>query len=131
MDICETIPKVLMGDEKRITQVTFHLLTNAIKFSPVNSKINLSVTKLSEENDIITLKIDVSDNGIGISEEQQKSLFTLFEQVDGGNTRKYGGAGIGLPLSKRLAEMMDGSISVDSELGKGSRFGFTCKVKKA
>jgi|GEM_PF-5268699 len=83
-----------------------------------------------EKNDVITLKIEVTDNGIGISKEQQENLFELFEQADGGKTRKYGGIGIGLPLSKCIVKLMNGNIWVESEPGKGSKFMFTCQVKK-
>ncbi|MCL2764223.1 MAG: ATP-binding protein [Treponema sp.] len=129
--VCQSIPKMLIGDEKRIAQVIIHLLTNAIKFSPKQSKVGLSLGIHSEENEVITLKIEVTDNGIGVSKEQQKYLFDLFEQADGGKTRKYSGIGIGLPLSKCIVKMMDGDIWVESEPGKGSKFLFTCKVKKA
>ena len=129
LSIPQTIPETLIGDEKRIAQVTIHLLANAIKFSPEQSKIYLGLNILEEENEIITLKIEVTDNGIGISKEQQESLFNLFEQADRGNKRKYGGIGIGLPLSKCIVKMMDGDIWFESEPGKGSKFMFTCKVK--
>jgi len=131
LSISQSIPDTLIGDEKRIAQVIIHLLTNAIKFSPVQSKVSLSLDILNEENETITLKTEVIDNGIGISKDQQKILFSLFEQVDGSKTRKYGGIGIGLPLSKCIAQMMDGDIRFESEPAKGSIFIFTCKVKKA
>jgi len=128
--VSQSIPKTLIGDEKRIAQVIIHLLTNAIKFSPKKNKIKLDFNIYDEESDVITLKIEVADKGIGVSKEQQESLFDLFEQADQGKTRKYGGIGIGLPLSKCIAKMMDGDISVESELEEGSKFTFTCKVKK-
>jgi len=126
----QSIPETLIGDEKRISQVLFHLLINAIKFSPIQSRINLKLDIFDEENEVITLKIEVTDNGIGMSKEQQKDLFDIFEQGNGSKTRKYGGIGIGLPLSKRIANMMGGDIWAESEPGKGSKFTFICKVKK-
>ena len=128
--VSQSIPETLIGDEKRIIQVITHLLTNAIKFSPKHGQVSLGLDIHDEKYNVITLKIEVTDNGIGISKEQHESLFYLFEQVDGGKTRKYGGIGIGLPLSKCIAKMMGGDIFLESELGKGSKFIFTCKVKK-
>ena len=130
LDISKKLPKSLIGDEKRITQVIVHLLINASKFSPDQSEISLSACIYNESEKNITLKFEVIDTGIGISEEQQNSLFDLFEQVDGGRTRSYGGIGIGLPLSKSLVELMGGEIRVESKLKKGSKFTFTCDVKK-
>ena len=81
-----------------------------------------------ENGEFLMLRFEITDTGIGISKEQQNTLFELFEQVDGGNTRKYGGIGIGLPLSKCIAELLGGEIKVESEPDKGSKFYFTCKV---
>jgi len=125
-----SIPPLLSGDEKRLKQVVNILLSNAIKFTPENGEIYFDARKINEDNGIITLQIEVADNGIGISQEQQSKLFTIFEQADTGNTREYAGIGIGLTLSKRVVEMMDGNIWVESELRKGSKFYFTCKLKK-
>ncbi|MCL2719707.1 MAG: ATP-binding protein [Treponema sp.] len=130
LSVSKSIPKILIGDEKRIAQVIIHLLINAIKFSPKQSNICLNLNIHNEENETIMLKTEVIDNGIGVSKEQQERLFDLFEQVDGSKTKNYGGIGIGLPLSKCIANMMDGDIWVESEPGEGSKFIFTCKVKK-
>jgi signal transduction histidine kinase len=86
---------------------------------------------LNEEGGNITLQFEVSDNGIGIAKERQANLFSIFEQVDGSDTRKHGGIGVGLALSKRIVEMMDGDIQVESEPKKGAKFCFTCKLKKS
>jgi len=128
--ISQSIPDKLTGDENRLAQVIIHLMANAIKFSPKQGVISLGLSIHNEENNIITLKFEVVDNGIGVSKEQQEGLFDLFEQVDGSKTRKYEGIGIGLPLSKCIVKMMEGDIWVESEPGKGSKFSFTCKVKK-
>jgi len=121
-----SIPPVLIGDEKRLKQILGNLLANAVKFTPEQGNINLEAVLLSASQTKATLKITVEDDGIGISEEYQKGLFTIFEQADGSATRKHGGIGIGLALSKRIVEMMGGEINVESEPGKGSKFIFTC-----
>jgi len=126
-----SIPDLLIGDEKHLSQVLNNLMANSIKFTPENGEIHLEASMLSNSHGVIKLQFEISDNGIGISEEQQKGLFDLFEQVDGGKTRKHGGIGIGLTLSKRIVEMMGGEIWVDSELEKGAKFTFTCNVRKA
>jgi signal transduction histidine kinase len=131
------LPKTLVGDEKRLYQVIQNLLINAVKFTPERGDIQIRARVLREgganskkDDDRITLAIEVVDNGIGIPKEQQDMLFNIFEQIDGGSTRKHGGLGIGLALSKRLIEMMDGNIWVESEAGKGAKFTFTCRLGK-
>jgi len=125
-----TIPELLHGDEKRLKQVITSILANAVKFTSEEGDIFFTANKTSEEDGIIAIQIEVSDNGIGISKEQQDKLFSIFEQADGSLTRAHGGMGIGLALSKRIIEMMGGTIWVESELGKGSKFIITCKLKK-
>jgi len=126
-----SIPSSLEGDEKRLKQVITTLLANAVKFTPDNGEISFEAFVLKDENEIITLQIEVCDNGIGISKEHQNKLFNIFEQADGGNTRKHGGIGLGLALSKHIIGKMGGSIWIESELDKGSKFIFTCELKKA
>ncbi|MCL2265375.1 MAG: ATP-binding protein [Treponema sp.] len=125
------IPPSLSGDEKRLKQVISNLFANAVKFTPENGEINFDTKAIKEENGIVTLQFEISDNGIGISKEQQNNIFSMFEQADSGNNREYDGIGTGLAFSKRLVELMGGNIWVESELGKGSNFKFTCKLKKA
>ena len=127
----QEIPVSLIGDEKRLKQVLTNLLINAVKYTPEHGEINFNVHVISDESRSVTLQFEVSDNGVGISKEQQANLFTLFEQADGSNTRKHGGVGIGLALVKRIVEMMGGSIWVESEPYQGAKFFFTCKLKKA
>jgi two-component system, sensor histidine kinase and response regulator len=103
-------------------------LGNAVKFTPEQGVINLSVRLAEKVNDTCTLQISVSDTGIGITPEQQKKLFQSFEQAESSTTRKYGGTGLGLAISKNIVELMSGTISIDSEHGKGSTFTFTIKV---
>jgi len=130
-EIDPAIPPTLIGDKKRLKQVFDSFLSNAVKFTPENGTILVKARTLRDDHESITLEAEISDDGIGIPEEQQSILFDLFEQVDGGNTRKQGGVGIGLFLSKRIIEMMGGTISVESEPEKGSKFIFTCKLLKS
>ena len=120
-----TIPSTLIGDDQRIAQVITNLLSNAVKFTPEGGSIHLEVTLLLKEKDVCTLLIAVSDTGIGISKEQQERLFTSFVQAETSTSRKYGGTGLGLVISKSIVELMNGKIWLDSELGKGATFSFT------
>jgi len=124
------IPDSLYGDEKRIKHVITTLLANAVKFTPENGEIFFNTHVIEIENGTVTLKVEVTDNGIGMSKEQQSNLFSIFEQADNSLSREYGGIGLGLALSKRIIELMGGNIGVESELGKGSKFWFTCKMRK-
>jgi len=125
------VPTFIYSDELRLSQVITNLLINAIKFTPENGTVKLSAAKAKETGDDIVLRIEVSDTGIGISKEQQKSLFTSFNQVDSSISRNFGGTGLGLAISKRIVEMMGGRIWVESELGMGAKFAFTLEAKKA
>jgi len=130
VNVNENVPPSIIGDELRLSQVITNLLTNAIKFTPESGKIGLSAEKLEEKDGELTMRIEVSDSGIGISPEQQKKLFTSFNQADSSITSKFGGTGLGLAISKRIVELMQGTIWIESELNKGSKFIFTIKVKK-
>ena len=129
-DIDQSIPASLTGDENRLAQVIANLLTNSIKFTHEHGEIHFSARVIEEDNETVTLQIEVADNGIGIPKDKQSEIFSIFEQADGNLSRKHGGAGLGLPLSERIVEMMGGKIWVDSEPDKGSKFMFTCKLKK-
>ncbi|MCL2792590.1 MAG: response regulator [Spirochaetaceae bacterium] len=129
--IDEKIPHTLICDDKRLSQVITNLLSNAVKFTPENGAINLSVDLLKDENNICKIQFSIVDTGVGISEEHQTRLFNPFEQAESSTTRKYGGTGLGLALTKRIVELMGGTISVVSALGKGSAFTFTIKAEKA
>jgi CheY-like chemotaxis protein len=124
------IPPYIVSDEQRLAQVITNLFSNAVKFTPEGGDITLRVHKEDEQDGIVTLLFEVSDTGIGISEEQRKKLFNPFVQADSGISRKFGGTGLGLTISKRIIEMMQGSIWVESQLGKGSTFKFTIKAEK-
>jgi len=118
------IPHTLVGDDQRLAQVITNLLANAVKFTGDYGFVHLDA-QLQSEGDICTLQIEVKDTGIGVSEEDQKRLFTSFEQAESSTTRKYGGTGLGLAIAKSIVEAMDGRIWVESEIGKGSVFAFT------
>jgi len=128
--IDSSIPQSLLGDEDRLAKVIGCLLDNAVKFTPEEGEIRFAATVLGKDDGNTILQMEVADNGIGISNEQQRTLFDLFEQVDGSNTRKYGGIGLGLVLSKRIIETMGGKIWVDSEPGKGAKVTFICAVQE-
>jgi len=129
-EVVPLVPLNFVGDEERLAQVITNLLLNAIKFTPDHGEIKLCGYILEEDLETVTIQIDIIDNGIGIAKAEQEAIFHLFEQVDKTVTRVYGGAGLGLPVAKRIVELMDGKIWVESELGKGSKFSFTCKLKK-
>jgi len=120
----EGIPRLLVGDPKRLQQVLNNLISNAIKFTDFG-EVNISTDIAERNGEKLLLKFSVSDTGIGIGEEEKKRLFKSFSQVDGSITRKYGGTGLGLVISKQLVELMKGEIFVESEKNKGSVFSFT------
>jgi len=125
------IPQFLFGDDQRLAQVITNLLGNAVKFTPEKGTIGLNTYYSGEENGICTIKIAVTDTGIGISPEQQVSLFQSFQQAETNTSRKFGGTGLGLTISKSIVEMMGGEIDVESEIGKGSVFTFTIQIKRS
>jgi PAS domain S-box-containing protein len=127
VDIDGNIPLIL-ADEQRLAQIVANLLSNAVKFTPEEGSIALRARKTREEDNFCTIRCEVTDTGIGISEEQQKKLFSPFEQADGGISRKFGGTGLGLVISKRLVEMMSGRIWIKSQLGAGASFFFEIRA---
>ena len=131
VNLGDDVPAYIVSDELRLSQVITNLLTNAIKFTPENGIISLNVDKIEEIDDDIVLKIEVTDTGIGISKDQQEKLFKSFNQADASISQKFGGTGLGLAISKQIVELMGGEIWIESELGKGSKFIFKIKTKKA
>ncbi|AEF80372.1 ATP-binding protein [Leadbettera azotonutricia] len=130
INLDKNIPPTLIGDDQRLTQVITNLLSNAVKFTPDNGSIQLDVALIKEETKFCTIQVDITDSGIGISDEQKKQLFNNFQQADSGISRRFGGTGLGLAISKRIVEMMGGSIWVNSKPGEGSTFSFTIKVER-
>jgi len=125
-----SLPDILIGDEKRLNQVINCILSNAIKYSPDSGEININALVISDGENECALQIEVTDNGVGIPKDRQKDLFDIFQQEDGGSTRKHGGIGIGLALSKNIVKMMGGNIWVESDINEGAKFIFTCKLEK-
>ncbi|MDR1946307.1 MAG: response regulator [Desulfovibrio sp.] len=128
--IDDRMPCTLIGDDQRLAQVLANLLSNAVKFTPEQGAVRLDVRLQHEENGVCVLRMEVRDTGIGISEEQQARLFNAFQQADSGISRRFGGTGLGLTISKRIVEMMGGTIWVESEPGKGSTFAFTIRAER-
>jgi len=117
------VPLSLVGDPLRLGQILLNLTNNAIKFTE-EGEIVISTELVSKNKDKVALKFSVRDTGIGMTAEQAAKLFQPFTQADSSTTRKYGGTGLGLTISKRLVEMMEGDIRVESEPGTGSTFIF-------
>src|ERR1700730_5248625 len=120
-ELAPTLPERVRGDSGRLRQIILNLVGNAIKFTN-SGEVALRAEPESSEGDELTLRFTVSDTGIGIPQEKLESIFSPFTQADSSTTRKYGGTGLGLTISARLASMMGGRISVESEIGRGSRF---------
>lgn len=118
------MPTAAKGDSNRLRQVILNLLSNAIKFTN-SGEVLVRVEKIAEEGAKTTFRIAVEDTGIGIPPDMKDYIFQVFSQADSSTTRKYGGAGLGLAISRQLVELMGGEIGVDSEPGRGSVFWFT------
>ncbi|CAN5318408.1 hypothetical protein BH10PSE19_BH10PSE19_21690 [soil metagenome] len=116
-----TVPHLLIADSRALRQVLINLLGNAIKFTE-EGFISLTVRSLQQTDGIVHLELSVTDTGIGIAADKLEMIFEHFQQVDSSYTRRRGGTGLGLAITKHLVELMDGSIKVTSELGKGSTF---------
>jgi PAS domain S-box-containing protein len=119
----------LRGDAQRIGQILAHLTSNAIKFTTEGS-VTVRALMVEDNPDDVLIRFEIVDTGMGISADDQKRLFSAFEQADGSMTRKHGGIGLGLALSKRLVQAMGGRIGVVSTAGGGSTFWFTARLVK-
>ena len=128
--IDQNIPPTLFGDDQRLAQIITNLLGNAIKFTPEKGAIDLNADFLGEQDGLCTIQIAVTDTGIGMTPEQQERLFTAFQQAEADTTRKFGGSGLGLSISRSIVEMMGGKIWLQSEKDKGSTFTFTVQMKR-
>lgn len=127
-DVGKEVPRNLIGDQVRLTQILTNLTGNAIKFTNEGQVIVRIICKKIEAHKT-TLKFEVKDTGVGMTEKQLNRLFQPFTQADASTTRKFGGTGLGLTISKNLIELMGGYIDVESEINKGSRFIFTAQLK--
>lgn len=126
----DTLPVYLVGDPTRIMQILLNLVSNAIKFTQQGG-VTIDTRLFSEDAQTATIGFTVRDTGIGIPEEKVHTVFDSFTQVSDSTTRKFGGTGLGLTISKKLVEMQGGVISVKSQIGKGSSFMFVIKFKKS
>ena len=128
--IYSDVPQFLRGDPLRIKQVLTNLISNAIKFTPQG---NITVRVIIEDEDInqASVKFEITDTGIGLTEEQQTKLFRSFSQADSSTTRQFGGTGLGLVISQHLVKAMKGDIGVQSSEGEGSTFSFSVTLKKS
>ncbi len=116
-----SFPRTIVIDEMRLRQILLNIVGNAIKFTEKGS-VSIIVKLIEDRGGIIDFEIDIVDTGIGIAKENRDLIFDSFSQLSGIDQKKYGGTGLGLAISKRLCELMGGEISLDSEIGKGSRF---------
>jgi signal transduction histidine kinase/ActR/RegA family two-component response regulator len=130
VNISKDIPSRIITDEQRLAQVITNLLSNAVKFTPDGGTITIQAEKTNETAETCTLLVEVTDTGIGISEEQQERLFTAFEQADGSISRRFGGTGLGLVISKRIIDLLGGKIWIESEIDKGTSFFFEIEIQK-
>ena len=120
----------LVGDPVRLRQIMSNLVGNAVKFT-ANGEVTLGAASVHETATYLRLRLSVRDTGIGIAQERRESIFDSFTQADGSTTRKYGGTGLGLTICRQLAELMDGTISLESEPGAGSVFSVELTLQKA
>ena len=129
------IPPRIITDEQRLAQVITNLVGNAIKFTPELGNISMTIRRLEnihkdgQDEEFCHLEFTVTDTGIGIPKEQQSKLFHSFVQVDSSIARRFGGTGLGLSISKKIVELMNGKIQVESEVGRGSSFIFNICAK--
>ena len=124
------VPKALIGDPHRLSQVLVNLGGNAVKFSNEGDTVSLIITTKEEEESTVVLQFSVQDTGIGISSGLQGKLFQPFTQADGSTTRQYGGTGLGLAISKKIVQLMNGEIWVESVKDVGSTFSFKVRLGK-
>jgi CheY-like chemotaxis protein len=130
--LVNNIPEAVcfIGDQVRFEQVMVNLCSNALKFTKqggISISVNMNVLDATHNHIVVRVK----DTGIGISEENQKKLFNAFTQADDSTSRKFGGTGLGLALSKEISHLMNGDITINSEKGKGAEFVFECDLKVA
>jgi len=120
----------LIGDEQRISQILLNLVSNAVKFTSSGS-VTINSTQAPLPDGRVDLRVEVTDSGIGIAPDHLEAIFEKFVQADSSTTRRYGGTGLGLPIAKKLAERMGGTLSVSSQVGEGSTFTFAVALDVA
>jgi PAS domain S-box-containing protein len=124
-DVDKNIPQFVIGDSLRLAQILLNICNNAIKFTRKGT-VTVITKLIAKDTTGVTLKFEIKDTGIGLSQQQQKNVFKPFEQVDSTITRKFGGTGLGLAISSRLVNLMGGKIGIHSQLGQGCQFWFNC-----
>jgi len=129
-NISEDLPELVQGDATRLRQVLMNLTGNALKFTS-HGQVGIAARKFADTESDVGLQFAVSDTGIGIPEDKRKKIFEAFAQADMSTTRRYGGTGLGLSICERIVRLMDGRIWVESEIGRGSTFHFTVRLKRA
>lgn len=125
----DTVPRVV-GDPNRVRQIIFNLLSNAIKFTEMG-EIVVSFAAIAVEEDTVDIELAVKDTGIGLTPDKLETVFDDFVQADSSTTRKFGGTGLGLAICRRLAKLMDGSVWLESEFGKGTTARVRLRLRKA
>jgi signal transduction histidine kinase len=124
------LPDVLIGDIEHLRQILQHLVGNAVKFTE-QGQVSVSLKVFEQSNSRLKLAFAISDTGPGIAPEKVKQLLSgLFVQVDGSVVRRHGGTGIGLPIARKLVELLGGRLNVESQLGVGSTFSFAIPVER-
>lgn len=118
----------VITDSLRLSQVLVNILGNALKFTPENGQVTLSIDELAKTDSTTEIKFSITDTGIGISEEGKKKIFAAFEQAEDSIVNQYGGTGLGLAISSDFVHLLGGKLEVDSEIGKGSTFYFTLQI---
>ncbi|MBC8768137.1 response regulator [Arenibacter sp. BSSL-BM3] len=124
------LPKTFIGDSTRLSQILTNLVSNAIKFTE-EGRVTVDIEAVEIAKDYCVLEFIISDTGIGIPEDKRDKIFLSFAQANSDTTRKYGGTGLGLAICKRLLELMDSDLELESEVGKGSTFSFKLKLHKS
>jgi two-component system sensor histidine kinase/response regulator len=127
-DMSPDVPRHLIGDPLRLGQILINYANNAVKFTE-KGEIIIAIKVEENNSENVLVRFSVKDTGIGLTEEQKGRLFQSFQQADTSTSRKYGGTGLGLAISKQLAQLMGGEVGVESEIGKGSTFWFTARLK--
>lgn len=127
--ICEDVPQYFIGDPIRIKQIITNIVNNAIKFTE-KGEVTICVSQIDETPDVSYINFDIKDSGIGIEKNKQNLIFEEFSQADNTTTRRFGGTGLGLAITRKLVELMDGKIIVESQVGKGTTFTVTLPMKK-
>ena len=130
VDIAPDVPELVIGDAGRLRQVAINLIANAVKFTD-SGEVVVRAQRREAKGPGVAIQVDVSDTGIGLTEEEISRVFAVYPQIDSSTTRRHGGAGLGLAIARMLTQLMGGEIGVESEKGKGSRFWFTALFREA